>query len=177
MADCTPTTEEVRGDYAHFQIRTDVVYAVQDYATAEAEFDRWLAAHDAEVRASVLAEQGHVVLCARCGKHPVVAADALNSNIDVCGDCGVQIGLHDLAQQGEPEWETERVEEARIYYRYGVNSGTLYARNTPSSIAAAVEQQQRVTMGRIGVEKVEARTRVTRTSPWLPVEENGENDA
>lgn len=167
MADYIPTTEEVRDNYA----RSLLWPAAQDPARA-AFFDLWLAAHDAEVRASVLAEQGHIVPCARCGKHPVVAADALNSNLDVCGDCGVQIGLHDLAEQGEPEWETERVEEARIYYRYGVNSGTLYARNTPSSIAAAVEQQQRVTMGRIGVEKVEARTRVTRTSPWLPVEEN-----
>lgn len=72
-----------------------------------------------------------------------------------------------------PEWETERVEEARIHYRYGVNSGTLAARNTPESIAAAVEVHERRTMGPIGVERIEVRTKVTRTSPWGPVERGG----
>lgn len=53
-----------------------------------------LAAHDAEVRA----HGHHVVPCARCGQRPVVASDALNSDIVVCGDCGVQIGLHELPE-------------------------------------------------------------------------------
>ena len=77
----------------------------------------------------------------------------------------------------EPEWETERVEEARIHYRYGVNSGTLAAWNTPESIALAVEDHERRTMGRVGVEKIETRTKITRTSPWVPVEQEGANDA
>ena len=93
-------------------------------------FDRWLAAHDAEVRARVVAE--------------------------------------------EPEWGTERIEEARIYYRYGVNSGTLTTLNTPKAIARAVEDHERRTMGRIGVEKIEARTKVTHTSPWVPVKQEDE---
>ena len=53
MSDHTPTTEEVRESYA----RSRFWPAAQDPARA-AFFDRWLAAHDAEVRAAALAEQG-----------------------------------------------------------------------------------------------------------------------
>ena len=47
MSDYTPTTDEVRDRYAWG--RSDVGYV--SYDEAEAEFDLWLAAHDATVRA------------------------------------------------------------------------------------------------------------------------------
>ena len=46
MTDYTPTTEEVRG---HFIYGVDDLSATNTEART-AEFDRWLAAHDAEVR-------------------------------------------------------------------------------------------------------------------------------
>lgn len=64
-------------------------------------------------------------------------------------------------------WKVKRVEEARIHYRYGVNSGTLETLNTPKYIAAAIEQHERRTMGPIGAGLVETRTKITSTSPWV----------
>lgn len=100
MTEHTPTTEEVREHWRS-------AWHPRNPEASDASFDRWLAAHDAEVRA-----QGHhVVPCAQCGQKPVVANDALNSDIVVCGDCGVQIGLHELPEvrasvvPEEPEWE------------------------------------------------------------------------
>ncbi|MGX1932060.1 hypothetical protein [Microbacterium resistens] len=52
MSDYTPTTEEVRADYA------DRGGSLRSPIQRWAEFDRWLNAHDAEVRAAALAEQG-----------------------------------------------------------------------------------------------------------------------
>lgn len=42
----TPSTDEIRGNYIE-----DGLYGEFNQSMAEAEFDRWLAAHDAEVRA------------------------------------------------------------------------------------------------------------------------------
>lgn len=56
--------------------------------------------------AGVTAVQGgQVVPCARCGENLVVAADALNSDLDVCGRCGLEIGAAEAAEQGEVAWE------------------------------------------------------------------------
>lgn len=76
-----------------------------------------------------------------------------------------------LAEQDaeEPEWETKCIEQARIHYRYGVNSGTLTTLNTPEAIADTIEREERRTMGPIGAGKIETRTKVTRTSPWRQV--------
>lgn len=79
------------------------------------------------------------------------------------------------ALESQPEWETERVEEARIHYRYGVNSGTLAAWNTPESIAVAIEDHERRTMGPIGVERIEVRSKVTSTPPWVAANQEGES--
>lgn len=56
MSDYTPTTEEVRGDYATFQLPAHGGDFRTEYAEGVAEFDRWLAAHDAEVRSGVITE-------------------------------------------------------------------------------------------------------------------------
>ena len=96
--DYTPTTEEVREQYwaASGDRRRG--------SSAWGEFDRWLAAHDAQKRAEWEAEQGgHVVPCARCGQRKVIASDAINSDIEVCGRCGTEIGLHELAEQRVPD--------------------------------------------------------------------------
>ncbi|WP_067198899.1 hypothetical protein [Microbacterium sp. XT11] len=102
---------------------TPTMQELKDYATSytamasEAEWDRALAAHDAEVRAAQ-----HIVSCARCGAKPVVASDALNSDIVVCGDCGVQIGLHELQEvragvvAEEPEGEHVFIERYGMYH-------------------------------------------------------------
>ena len=50
MSDYTPTTDEVRDRYAWG--RSDVGYV--SYDEAEAEFNQWLAAHDAKVKADAL---------------------------------------------------------------------------------------------------------------------------
>lgn len=60
----------------------------------------------------------------------------------------------------------EVTEQARIHYRYGVNSGKLYSANTPEAIASTVEQFERQSMGPIGVEKIETRTKLEWKSEW-----------
>ena len=65
----------------------------------------------------------------------------------------------------------QRDEEALIHYRYGVNSGTLRARNTPGSIASSIRQHERLTHGPIGVERVETRTTFTHTTEWRPTDD------
>ncbi len=53
--DYTPTTKEVRWDFNESDTARD---RFGGWGSAGAAFDRWLAAHDAEVRAAALAEQG-----------------------------------------------------------------------------------------------------------------------
>lgn len=53
MTEYTPTTEEVREDFA-FPWSPE---QIGDRPARVAAFDRWLAAHDAEVRAGVVAEE------------------------------------------------------------------------------------------------------------------------
>lgn len=84
MREHTPTTEGIRRAYATGATGMQLGYR-QD------EFDRWLRSHDAATRSAL-----HVVPCARCGQRSVVASDPLNSDLTVCGDCGVQIGLTEL---------------------------------------------------------------------------------
>lgn len=49
MSDYTPTTDDVRMGWADLRAET-----VQEGLLAEAEFDRWLAQHDAEIQAQAL---------------------------------------------------------------------------------------------------------------------------
>lgn len=42
MTKYTPTTEEVRGDYAHFQVPGGTDPVTGEFAEGLAEFDRWL---------------------------------------------------------------------------------------------------------------------------------------
>lgn len=57
MSDYTPTTEEVRGDYANFQLPAEGGDLRAEYAEALSEFDRWFASEieKAERRGEVLA--------------------------------------------------------------------------------------------------------------------------
>lgn len=54
----TPTTATIRAEYAGRVEAWEMTYAEQEAARAEevVEFDRWLKAHDAEVRAQALRE-------------------------------------------------------------------------------------------------------------------------
>lgn len=55
MSDYTPTTEQVRSAYWHGTVDRDVVgRGTEARDRFDSEFDRWLAAHDAEVRAEVI---------------------------------------------------------------------------------------------------------------------------
>ena len=54
MSDYTPTTDEVRGAYV--SARSEEEFAASYLSQFEPEFDRWLAAHDAELREQIAAE-------------------------------------------------------------------------------------------------------------------------
>ena len=58
MSNYTPTTATIRAEYAGRVEAWEMTYAEQEAARAEevVEFDRWLRAHDAEVRAQALRE-------------------------------------------------------------------------------------------------------------------------
>lgn len=150
MSDYTPTMAELK-DYA-------TSYSA---IASEAEWDRALAAHDAAKRAGWEAEQGgHVVPCARCGQRKVVASDAINSDMEVCGRCGTEIALHELAEQGETEWE----------YRTLLDGGDPcpHGRLTRGEITPEEWFATRFDAGRhITLE------RRRKTGPWEPVPDTG----
>jgi len=50
MRNYTPTTSEVRGDYAW---KSASIVGALEYTEGQAEFDRWLAAHEAKVKSEV----------------------------------------------------------------------------------------------------------------------------
>ena len=58
MSAYTPTTATIRAEYAGRVEAWEMTYAEQEAARAEevVEFDRWLAAHDAQVAAQALRE-------------------------------------------------------------------------------------------------------------------------
>ena len=59
MTDYTPTTEEVREEYVYGAQEVDLDdRVVVSFDEADARFDRWLAAHDAEVKAEAW-DEGH----------------------------------------------------------------------------------------------------------------------
>jgi hypothetical protein len=59
MSEYTPTTEEMRALYTAERLDGPHLdgFPAPTIQQAEAEFDRWLAAHDADVRAGVVAEE------------------------------------------------------------------------------------------------------------------------
>ena len=59
MTDYTPTTERIREFYVRQRFQSEIYAGRPAPGIWEryAEFDRWLAAHDAEVRAGVVAEE------------------------------------------------------------------------------------------------------------------------
>jgi hypothetical protein len=59
MSDYTPTTTDVREAYGDSQC--EGFHSVPTFCPADAEFDRWLTAHDAQVRADTLEEAGRLI--------------------------------------------------------------------------------------------------------------------
>lgn len=59
MSEYTPTTDEMRAFYTAERLDGPHLggFPLPTVEQAETEFDRWLAAHDAEVRAGVVAEE------------------------------------------------------------------------------------------------------------------------
>lgn len=156
-SDYTPTTEEVREDY---ELGRNEVAGAGGHDQHRAEFNRWLATHDAEKRAEWEAEQGgHVVPCARCGQRRVVASDAINSDIEVCGRCGTEIGLYELAEQGETEWE---------YAVFGYPARALYRAATLAEARDSIASEQ----ARHGASIIRAIKHRRKAGPWLPVHES-----
>ena len=73
MSNYTPTTATIRAEYAGRVEAWEMTYAEQEAARAEevVEFDRWLRAHDAEVRAQALAPiRAALANHPRCDIHP-----------------------------------------------------------------------------------------------------------
>ena len=57
MSECTPTTDDVRETYERARYYLDDMPEEGDsYRAGGGEFDRWLAAHDAEIREQVARE-------------------------------------------------------------------------------------------------------------------------
>ena len=79
MAEFTPTTDIVRSRYTEFPY----VSQIKDEPGDPAEFDRWLAKHDAKVRKATLAgaaavAEKHVMYaehCAGCSMATVIASE------------------------------------------------------------------------------------------------------
>ena len=61
MTDYTPTTEDVQAAYGGRAVLGTPAMAA-NYEEAEAQFDRWLAAHDAKVKAEALREAADALL-------------------------------------------------------------------------------------------------------------------
>lgn len=93
MSDYTPTTEKVRAVIAAFTVMPPNTRAV-----TPAQFERWLAAHDAEVRGGVVAEEPE-------GRRWFSAAyRAQNGNVIPVGDETV---LAEFAQKTVEEFARE----------------------------------------------------------------------
>ena len=74
MADYTPTTDQVRDFYVKFQ---SSVLIDGDWEAKEAEFDRWLAAHEQQLRERIAAE---------IEKHEAEHDDPWNGALDLAAE-------------------------------------------------------------------------------------------
>lgn len=97
----------------------------------------------------------HIVPCARCGQKRVIASDAENSKMEVCGDCGIAVGqavesaevewgLSDsmLNSFPEPHFTTRSEESARMNQRRGHPAIKVVSRTvTPWVQVKATEQK------------------------------------
>lgn len=97
MSEYTPTTEEIReyietGGEPRPWVELDEAEKAREKARVAA-FDRWLAAHDAEVRASVVPEIG--MPCANTKPHPAHAWQMSGTGWCLCAGVVTE----------EPEWE------------------------------------------------------------------------
>ncbi|OZB85397.1 hypothetical protein [Microbacterium sp. 13-71-7] len=101
MTDVTPTVDSVRDAYMRDRYERDDVYGSQSYA----EFQRFLSALSSLGTIEGLGSRQFVVGCACCGARKVIANDPLNTNLEVCGDCGVTIGRDLPKEEGPAEWE------------------------------------------------------------------------
>lgn len=186
MSEYAPTTGEVRRRYAYARS------AGHKNQSAVAEFDRWLAAHDAEKRAEWEAErrapvheEGERALealkarltVARLGKSAFREADkdlvAMES-----ARAALSATLAALAEQGteEPEWEYGWVSR----YPSGEQASESDSGNTREFAERAVAKNREYWPGQQNAPLeylLSKRTKAVPAGPWVPVEQEGESDA
>lgn len=139
MSDYTPPTDDVRNHYAYG------CGPEHTWAESREDFDRWLAAHDAEKRAEWEAEQSR--------------ADAVGS-MSVYDD-GYTAGVAEgravaLAEQGEVEWEYGLADEGAVepYSDYSTDLDWLLDGLHPLDRGTIILRRRKA-------------------GPWVPVDENG----
>lgn len=71
----------------------------------------------------------------------------------------------DVSQDDSYVWD--EVEQVRVHYSYGVNSGSEVTLNKVGAVAHLIESIERQTMGRINVDKIEKRTKTVGVTPWV----------
>lgn len=101
-----------------------------------------------EVVRQPIAEGKFVVSCARCGEEPVVAPDAINSDMQVCGTCGVNIGreMRNVEVTTPDLTKVDRVEvidsTGRAFTRrYTIAGATLDAQNDGRTVKVYAEER------------------------------------
>jgi hypothetical protein len=77
LSDFTPTTEELRQKYA-----TGATWQHQGFSSAAVEFDRWLAAHDAEKDKRIAGLEARVAAHEKLGLAAIFLADTFDSDAD-----------------------------------------------------------------------------------------------
>lgn len=138
MSEYTPTTNKIREAYIGSQHDCMGI----ERAESEADFDRWLAAHDAEVRKSVDPEMA--MPCADTKPHSAHVWQMSATGFCLCAGVVTE----------EPEWEYGWRDERPFRWASGTN--------LPSSFPKTVYPYE----SRPGLTRVRRR----KAGPWEPVE-------
>jgi len=155
MAEHTPTTEEIRT-----RATRSTTYPQFESPTLREDWDRWLAAHDAEERGRAFAEAAGVARNYDTG-YDTTAATIAEALADAAAARGV------LAE--EPEWE------------YGWN-WLSHPYTEAKSFSPQGDEQSRAdfaekTGRQISPVQVYRRTPAVPAGPWVPVKQEGADDA
>ena len=180
MNDYTPTTEEVRIKY-----RLSSGRQPGDFA----EFNRWLAAHDAEKRAEWEAEQGDKPApCVMTHTPPFDFAqcETHDETFPLGGACkwhgkeSVAQVLQDEADEqraravhAEHQLEMLRAEQGETEWEYGVSREVA----TPMSSREAAERQIELMAKKPNGYRLTANLVRRRVAPWLPVPDTTNNES
>lgn len=140
---------------------TDAPAILPHWVTKWAE----VAAETAERHLSAVPVESETMVCAWC---PASArGEAWHNDGRLHPSCGQPDHGHGWVPTSTlpVEGEVVTVEEVRVHWRHGVNAGKTIGRSHEGIIA---DLRQR-TMGEVGTERVERRTRTTHTTAWEEV--------